>query len=81
MPTQAVEKTQPVQPEPPIEGARNVVAMRPDLFSEPSQTTQAIKKAKPANAMQAARAPMQVSQPIEPAQPRHSQGKCPCLSA
>jgi rare lipoprotein A len=43
--------------------------MRPDLFSEPAQTTQAIKKAKPAKAMQATRAPMQVTQPVEPAQP------------
>jgi rare lipoprotein A len=64
-----VQAAQPVQAKPPIERALSVVAMRPDLFSEPAQTTQAIKKAKPAKAMQAARAPMQVTQPIEPAQP------------
>jgi peptidoglycan lytic transglycosylase len=69
MPTHAVEKTQSVQAKSPIERALSVVSMRPDLFSEPAQTTQAIKKAKPATAMQAAQAPMQVTQPIEPAQP------------
>jgi hypothetical protein len=64
-----VQAAQPVQAKPPIDRALSVVATRPDLFSEPAQTTQAIKKAKPAKAMQTARAPMQVTQPIEPAQP------------
>jgi hypothetical protein len=56
-----VQAAQPVQAKPPIERALSVVAMGPDLFSEPAQTTQAITKAKPAK--------MQVTQPIEPAQP------------
>jgi hypothetical protein len=63
-----VQAPQPVQAKPPIERTLSVVAMRPDLFSEPAQTTHAIKKAKPANETQAGRAPMQVTQPIEPAQ-------------
>ena len=63
-----VQAAQSVQAKPPIERALSVVAMRPDLFSEPAQSMQAIKETKPAKTIQAARAPTQVTQPIEPAQ-------------